>query len=69
MKTPKLCPLCGRDLIALEYNWENPNHYDGISEYFCPQPDTETGTWHYRIGRWSGKILKKGESEPVGGNL
>ena len=69
MTKPTKCPKCGRDLFQLEYPWGNPNHYDGISEYFCPQPDPETGAWHYRRGRWSGKILRPGEFEPpFGGN-
>lgn len=57
------CPICGRDLISLEYPWDNPQHYDGISEYFCPQPGKNGERWHFRIGRWSGKILKGKELE------
>lgn len=64
------CPKCGRDLVQMEYSWENPYHYDGVSEYFCPQPDQKSGKWHYRVGRWSNKLLKPGECEkPLGGKL
>ena len=60
----KTCPICGRELVALEYNYNNPAHYDGISEYFCPQPSNKNKEqWHYREGRWSGKILKSGDFE------
>ena len=50
------CPECSKDLIAVEYAYPHPEHYDGISEYACPDR-------HYRVGRWSNKILKEGEAE------
>ena len=40
----------------VEYDGMHPDHYDGVSEYRC----LNCGT---RWGRWSGKILKKGETE------
>lgn len=48
-------------LVGVEYSWNSPNHYDGISEWQCPD-------CFARFGRWSGKLLAKGESEkPWGG--
>ena len=50
------CAACGStDLMACQYTFDHPNHYDGISEYHC--------ACGARTGRWSGKILKEGESE------
>ena len=40
----------------VEYDWTNPQHYDGVSEYSC----LNCGT---RRGRWSGKILGLNEYE------
>ena len=59
------CPGCGVNLaapggsrvIGVQYSYDSPNHYDGVSEWRCPDCDL-------REGRWSGKILKDGESEP-----
>ena len=48
--------------MMVEYGWEHPQHYDGISEYRCMD-------CKYREGRWSGKELKDGEWElKYGGN-
>jgi hypothetical protein len=44
-------------VIGIEYSYESPDRYDGISEYQC----ADCGA---RFGRWSGKHLKDGESEP-----
>lgn len=52
------CKKCGSKNIGLiEYIHEDPDHYDGISEIKC----LDCGV---RIGRWSGRELKEGESEP-----
>jgi hypothetical protein len=52
-----LCKGCNNpNIVMIEYDYTNPEHYDGISEYLCLNCKT-------RWGRWSGKILKKGESE------
>lgn len=52
------CPECGCDkMMACEYAYDQVCHYDGVSEYRCQ----DCGT---RVGRWSGKILQKGEHEP-----
>lgn len=51
---------CGELMTAVEYPWDDPNHYDGISEYRCMNCG-------YRKGRWSGRELKENESEPIFG--
>ena len=43
-------------VIGIEYDYNDPEHYDGVSEWMCP-------FCLYREGRWSGKELKEGESE------
>lgn len=51
------CPKCKhKDLIGVEYSWDSPEHYDGISEWMCPICQT-------RIGRWSKKVLANDEIE------
>ncbi len=56
MKKEK-CKKCGSEkIIMVEYSWDSPEHYDGISEIDCQ----DCGA---RFGRWSGKELKKGEIE------
>ena len=42
--------------IGVEYHWNMPEHYDGISEWNC------TGC-NRRWGRWSGTELKGEERE------
>lgn len=51
------CPKGHKRIILVEYSWDSPDHYDGISEIHCR-------TCKKRYGRWSGKVLKKGETEP-----
>jgi len=51
------CGKCGgTEWIGVEYSWDSPQHYDGVSEWKCKQCGT-------RYGRWSNKILKDGEVE------
>lgn len=51
------CRKCGnKNIISVEYSWDNPNHYDGVSEIDC----LKCG---YREGRWSGRELKGSEQE------
>jgi hypothetical protein len=45
------------NLIGVEYSYDHPHHYDGISEWMCP-------FCNIRVGRWSGKVLADNESEP-----
>ena len=40
-----------------EYAYGDPNRYDGVSEWVC----LECGN---RFGRWTGNLLKDGQSEP-----
>lgn len=44
-------------VIGVEYSHDMPEHYDGLSEYRCP----DCGA---RFGRWTGKQLAEGEAEP-----
>jgi DNA-directed RNA polymerase subunit RPC12/RpoP len=51
------CKKCGsKNIVMVEYSWDSPEHYDGISEIQC----NDCGV---RIGRWSGKELAEGECE------
>lgn len=45
-----------RRVIAVEYSYDSPNRYDGVSEWRCP----DCGR---REGRWSGRVLEDGEEE------
>ena len=44
-------------LIGIEYAYDHPDHYDGVSEDMCPRCET-------RVGCWSRRKLEPGESEP-----
>lgn len=51
------CKKCGSDnIVMVEYSWDSPEYYDGISEIKCMNCSV-------RIGRWSGKELADGEVE------
>jgi hypothetical protein len=51
------CKKCGStNIVMVEYNHDEPEHYDGVSEVNCQ----DCGA---RFGRWSGKELKEGEVE------
>lgn len=53
----KQCPRCNfTNIIAMEYGYLHPFHYDGISEYKCLE-------CNYRQGRWTKKQLTKDEYE------
>jgi hypothetical protein len=45
------------NVIGVQYAWDDPNHYDGVSEWRCPHCG-------YREGRWSGRALGPNETEP-----
>jgi len=53
------CANCGntKNLIMVEYAYDHPERYDGVSEIHCESCGARTG-------RWSGKILKENECEP-----
>jgi hypothetical protein len=51
------CPQCGKyEVMGHEYSYNEPQHYDGVSEWVCP-------ACNIRWGRWSGKLLADGEYE------
>ena len=50
------CPCPEDKILLLQYAWDSPEHYDGISEITCTQCKK-------RVGRWSGKTLLEGEVE------
>ncbi|MFA5942478.1 MAG: hypothetical protein WC798_02285 [Candidatus Paceibacterota bacterium] len=51
------CKKCGsKNVMGVEYSWDSPEHYDGVSEVECRDCDA-------RFGRWSGKELTEGEAE------
>ena len=59
------CPKCDNDEVwQVEYSWDSPQHYDGISEWWC---NPEVGGCGYRQGRWTGEELHEGEIESVFG--
>jgi hypothetical protein len=54
----EICKKCkSENIFGLEYAPGHPDRYDGISEIVC-------NDCKVRFGRWSGKELKAGESEP-----
>jgi hypothetical protein len=52
---------CNTDVVYVEYGYDDPYRYDGISEYKC------LGCMR-RWGRWTGKELKGEEQEPPYGD-
>jgi hypothetical protein len=52
---PETCPRCEASLIGVKYSHQVPEHYDGISEYACP--NRQCG---YRVGRWTRQIIPPG---------
>lgn len=58
-KIPEQCldPDCGsKKITLLEYAYDQPEHYDGVSEIICR-------VCGKRFGRWTKKELKNGEVE------
>ena len=51
------CPDCGAAMIDVEYGYDHPEHWDGISEHYCL-------VCLLRLGRFTGKRLTKGQYEP-----
>lgn len=58
------CDGCGQDVqpMGVEYAYEVPEHYDGVSEWVCPRCGR-------REGRWTGRVLTGREMEPRYGAL
>jgi len=51
------CPKCeSKNVMCVEYFWNHPEHYDGVSEIRCQDCKC-------RWGRWTGKILADDEYE------
>lgn len=51
------CKKCGsKNIVMIEYGYNSPERYDGVSEIDCK----DCGA---RFGRWSGKELAEGELE------
>ena len=51
------CKKCGsNNIMMVEYSWDSPEHYDGVSEINCQACGA-------RFGRWSGRELTEGELE------
>ena len=56
------CPINKKHkVILVEYWYDNPNRYDGISEISCK----DCGK---RYGRWTNNVLKENEFEPPYGD-
>lgn len=54
----RTCPRCrSKNIVHVEYAWDSPEHWDGVSEVKCL-------CCGVRIGRWSGRLLQPGELEP-----
>jgi hypothetical protein len=68
MDEKKKCPKCGGNIIMVEYHGLEKYHYDGVSEYNCVNAlryeDGVEPTCDWRVGRWCGRKLEKGEVEP-----
>ena len=58
MNTEKIvCKKCrSESIVMVEYSWDSPEHYDGVSEIECRSCSA-------RFGRWTGKELAEGEFE------
>lgn len=52
---PDTAPTHYSRLIGVEYAYDHPHHYDGVSEWMCP----DCGA---RWSRWTEELLKDGES-------
>jgi hypothetical protein len=53
------CRHCDKTVmvIGVEYDYNHPERYDGVSEWNCPSCGR-------REGRWTGSVLTDGSSEP-----
>lgn len=51
------CKKCGSaNIVMVEYSYDSPEYYDGVSEINCQNCGA-------RFGRWSGQELAEGEVE------
>lgn len=53
------CARCDKNImpIGVQYSYDHPESYDGVSEWVC-------GECGRREGRWTGAVLTEGASEP-----
>jgi hypothetical protein len=57
------CSECGeKDWLGCQYGHDNPNHFDGVSEWRCMRCGA-------RFGRWTKRLLEEGEAEPPYGQI
>jgi len=49
-------------MTGVEYPLDHPQHWDGVSEWWCEQCER-------RFGRWTKRELQPGESEPRYGEM
>ena len=49
------------EVIGVEYAYDTPEYYDGVSEWLC-------AVCGIRVGRWTRRTLKENEVEPVFGS-
>lgn len=55
------CRNCASaNVVGVEYYWDHPDYYDGVSEWRCM--DCE-----HRVGRWTNNTLKGDATEPKHG--
>lgn len=55
--TCQRCAASAEHIAGVQYSYDHPEHYDGVSEWVC----LKCGL---RVGRWTGKILTGGATEP-----
>ena len=51
------CKCPAKYLVGVEYSYDSPEHYDGVSEWDC----SKCGN---RVGRWTGRLLTGMQCEP-----
>ncbi len=56
------CPICRRPMIGVEYAYDHPDHWDGVSEWLCEDHPTPV-----RLNRFTGKELGHDETVPRNG--
>lgn len=63
MKPKETCPKCGKEVILVQYAYNDKYHYDGVSERACISTMNGSGKCDWRIGRWCEQELKANEVE------
>lgn len=57
-----ICPECKQPRCGVEYTFDSPQHYDGVSEWVCLTEDCSME--NVRVGRRTGNWLEDGQVEP-----